>query len=70
VPSGRLERFRKQPRFAVAGTIEAAVRQTEIAHEIPDAGTLTAAPAESRGADDALARLLLVIRRVAHSCLR
>ena len=41
----------------------------EIAHEIPDAGTLTAAPAEpaGRGADDALARLLLVIRGVTHS---
>jgi hypothetical protein len=64
-----LECFRKQPLFAVEVTIEAAVRQTEIAHEIPDAGTLTAASAESagRGADDAIARLLLVIHGVAHS---
>jgi hypothetical protein len=64
-----LECFRKQPLFAVEVTIEAAVRQTEIAHEIPDAGTLTATAAEPAGggADDALARLLLVIRGVAHS---
>jgi hypothetical protein len=39
------------------------VRQAEIAHEIPDAGTLTAPRAKpaGRGANNALARLLLVI---------
>jgi hypothetical protein len=64
-----LERFRKQPLFAVEVTIEASVCQTEVAHEIADARALTSAAAEPAGRrpDDALARLLLVIRGVAHS---
>jgi hypothetical protein len=64
-----LERFRKQPLFAIEVTIEAAVSQTKIAHEIPDAGAFTAATPEpaGRGANDALARLLFVICRVAHT---
>jgi hypothetical protein len=53
-------------------TIEAAVRQTEISHEIPDTSTLPATGAKPAGggADDALARLLLVIRGLTHSYLR
>ena len=63
-----LECLRKQPFFAVKVTVEPPVRQTEIAHEIGDTGPFSAARSKpaSRGTDDALARLLLVIRGVTH----
>ena len=67
-----LERFRKEPLFAVEMTIEAPVCQTEIAHEIADAGTLTPSAAEAARcrSNYSVACLLFVAGGVTHSQLQ
>jgi hypothetical protein len=58
----------KQVLFAVEVTIEAAVRQAQVPHQIADACALASSAAESAGgrSDDSFARLLLVLGRISH----
>jgi hypothetical protein len=65
----RLKCLDDEALLAAEVPIEDAVRQAEIAHQLSDGRPFGSAAAKSagRGADDALACLLLVIRRVTHT---
>ncbi len=67
-----LEGLGKQLLFAVKMTIEAAMRQTEVSHQIADAGAVAASAAKPSGGgpDDAFARLLFVVGVVSHHSAR
>src|SRR5712691_9807116 len=63
-----LECLRKQILFAVEVTIEAAMRQAEVPHQIADSCAFASAAAEPAGgrSDDSFTRLLFVFGAVSH----